>query len=62
MKSARLAELGATACGYIGNFLLQCYQGAIVDYLLGRSNICAHYDRMTQQFFTNCSSNQSIAV
>ncbi|MEG5186874.1 hypothetical protein QUB28_24395 [Microcoleus sp. B4-C3] len=32
-------ELDATAYAY-GNFMQPRYQGAIADYLLGRSNIC----------------------
>ncbi|MEG4840654.1 hypothetical protein QUB24_21435 [Microcoleus sp. B9-D4] len=32
-------ELDATAYAY-GNFRQPCYQGAIVDYLPGRSHIC----------------------
>ncbi|MEG4072593.1 hypothetical protein QUA30_07725 [Microcoleus sp. Pol14C2] len=33
-------ELDATAYGYMGNFMQPCYEGAIADRLLGRSNIC----------------------
>ncbi|WP_333422245.1 glutathione S-transferase C-terminal domain-containing protein [Microcoleus sp. F4-D5] len=46
-------RLDATACGYIGNFLLpRRYKGAIVDDLLGRSHLCQHYERMNQEFFS----------
>jgi len=47
--------LDATAYGYIGNFLQPRYQGAIVEDLLGRSNLCEHSERMNQLFFSNCS-------
>jgi len=47
--------LDATAYGYIGNILQPRYQGAIVDDLLGRSNLCEHSERMNQQFFSNGS-------
>ncbi|MEG4496752.1 glutathione S-transferase C-terminal domain-containing protein [Microcoleus sp. F10-C6] len=44
--------LDATACGYIDNFLLPRYKGAIVDDLLGRSHLCQHYERINQEFFS----------
>ena len=45
--------LDATAYGYIGNFMQPRFESSIVDYLLGRSNLCQHYERITQQFFSN---------
>jgi len=42
--------LDATAYGYIGNFMQPRFESPIVDYLLERSNLCQHYERMTQQF------------
>ncbi|MEG4580679.1 hypothetical protein QUA71_13865 [Microcoleus sp. MON1_C5] len=44
-------ELDATAYGYMGNFMQPCYEGAIVDRLLGQSNICDRYERITQRLF-----------
>lgn len=44
--------LDATAYGYIGNFMQPRFESSIVDYLLGRSNLCKHYERMSQQFFS----------
>ncbi len=55
-------SLDATAYGYIGNFMQPRYESPIVDYLLGCSNLCQHYERMAQQFFSARSSKQSIAV
>lgn len=48
----RPTTLDATAYGYIGNFIQPRYESPIVDYLLERSNLFQHYDRMTQQFFS----------
>ncbi|MBD2527803.1 glutathione S-transferase family protein [Nostoc sp. FACHB-133] len=45
--------LDATAYGYIGNFLQPRYESPIVDYLLGRSNLCQHYERMSHKFFSD---------
>ncbi len=43
--------LDATAYGYIGCFMQPRYNSPIVDYLLERSNLCQHCDRMTQKLF-----------
>ncbi|MEG4801528.1 glutathione S-transferase family protein [Microcoleus sp. ARI1-B5] len=43
--------LDATAYAYVGNFIKPPYGSSIVDCVLGRSNLCEHYDRMNQQFF-----------
>lgn len=43
--------LDATAYAYVGNFIKAPYTSPIVDYVLQRSNLCQHYERMTQQFF-----------
>ncbi|MFE1745544.1 glutathione S-transferase C-terminal domain-containing protein [Coleofasciculus sp. H7-2] len=45
--------LDATAYGYIGNFIQPRFESSILDYLLERSNLCQHYERMTEQFFGN---------
>lgn len=45
--------LDATAYAYIGNFIKPPYSSPIVDYLLQRANLCQHYERMNQQFFSN---------
>jgi glutathione S-transferase len=55
-------SLDATAYGYIGTFIQPRYESPIVDYLLRCSNLCQHYERMAQQFFSARSSKQSIAV
>ena len=44
--------LDATAYASIGNFIKPPYGSSIVDYILRRSNLCQHYERMTQQFFS----------
>jgi glutathione S-transferase len=49
--------LDATAYGYIGNFLQPRFESSIVGYLLERSNLCQHYQRMTQQFFADSLSS-----
>ncbi|WP_375514035.1 glutathione S-transferase family protein [uncultured Nostoc sp.] len=54
--------LDATVYGYIGNFIKPPYSSPIVDYALQRANLCDHYERMTQQFFSERSLNQSIPV
>lgn len=43
--------LDATAYAYIGNFIKPPYKSPIVDYALQLSNLCQHYERMTQEFF-----------
>jgi hypothetical protein len=48
--------LDATACAYVGNFIKPPYTSPIVDYVLQRSNLCNHYERMTEQFFGDRSS------
>ncbi|HEY9302527.1 MAG TPA: hypothetical protein VIQ31_40415 [Phormidium sp.] len=35
----------------MGNFMQPRYQGAIVDRLLGRANICDRYQPITQRLF-----------
>ena len=47
--------LDATAYAYVGNFIKPPYGSPIVDYVLQRSNLCQHYERMTQQFFSERS-------
>lgn len=54
--------LDATAYAYVGNFIKPPYGSPIVDYALQRANLCNHYERMTQQFFSERSLNQSILV
>lgn len=49
--------LDATAYAYIGNFIKPPYRSPIVDYVLQQSNLCQHYERMTQQFFSERSLN-----
>lgn len=51
--------LDATAYGYIGNFMQPRFESKIVDYLLERSNLCQHYKRMTEQFFSEERANQT---
>lgn len=45
--------LDATAYAYVGNVIKPPYISPIVDYVLQRSNLCQHYERMTQQFFVD---------
>ncbi|HEY9662020.1 MAG TPA: glutathione S-transferase family protein [Allocoleopsis sp.] len=45
--------LDATAYAYVGNFIKPPYTSPIVDYVLQRSNLCNHYERMTEQFFSD---------
>lgn len=52
-------SLDATAYGYLGNFMQPRYNSPIVDYLLERSNLCQHYDRMTQQFFSDTGAQSA---
>ncbi|MEG4496754.1 MULTISPECIES: glutathione S-transferase family protein [unclassified Microcoleus] len=47
--------LDATAYAYIGNFIKAPYTSPIVDYVLQISNLCQHYERMSQQFFSSQS-------
>ncbi|MEH2285995.1 glutathione S-transferase C-terminal domain-containing protein [Nostoc sp.] len=54
--------LDATAYAYIGNFIKPPYGSPIIDYALHRANLCEHYERMTQEFFSERSLNQSIPV
>lgn len=50
--------LDATAYAYIGNFIKPPYKSPIVDHALQLSNLCQHYERMTQEFFHEKSFNQ----
>ena len=45
--------LDATAYAYVGNFIKPPYGSPIVDYILRVQNICQHYERMNQRFFSN---------
>ncbi|HEY9601984.1 MAG TPA: glutathione S-transferase family protein [Allocoleopsis sp.] len=45
--------LDATAYAYIGNAIKPPFRHPIVDYVLQLENLCQHYDRMTQQFFSD---------
>lgn len=49
--------LDATAYAYIGNFIKPPYSSSIVDYVLQLENLCQHYERMNQQFFSDRSLN-----
>lgn len=50
--------LDATAYAYVGNFIKLPYKSPIVDHVLQLSNLCQHYERMTQEFFSDRSLNQ----
>ncbi|NWF57930.1 MAG: glutathione S-transferase family protein [Fischerella sp.] len=54
--------LDATAYAYIGNFIKPPYGSPIVEYILQLSNLCQHYERMNQKFFSDRLLNQSIPV
>jgi glutathione S-transferase len=54
--------LDATAYAWVGNFIKPPYTSPIVDYVLQRSNLCEHYDRMSQQFFSDRSPTPSVLV
>lgn len=49
--------LDATAYAYIGNIIKPPYTSPIVDYVLQLSNLCQHYERMTQKFFADSLSS-----
>ncbi|MEG4115755.1 MULTISPECIES: glutathione S-transferase C-terminal domain-containing protein, partial [unclassified Microcoleus] len=55
-------SLDATAYAYVGNVIKAPYTSPIVDYVLQRSNLCQHYERMTQQFFNSQSLSQVTLV
>jgi glutathione S-transferase len=54
--------LDATAYATIGNFIKPPYTSPIVDYVLQRSNLCQHYERMAQKYFGDRSSNPLFLV
>ena len=54
--------LDATVYGYMGNFLQPRFESSFVDYLLQRSNLCNHYERMAEKFFGDRSSTPSVLV
>lgn len=43
----------ATLYAYVGNAIKPPFQSPIVDYILQRSNLYQHYERMTQLFFSD---------
>lgn len=49
--------LDATAYAFVGNIIKPPYTSPIVDYVLQRSNLCQHYERMTQHFFADSVSS-----
>jgi len=54
--------LDATAYAFVGNFIKPPYTSPIVDYVLQRSNLCEHYERMTQNFFSSQLLSQATLV
>jgi glutathione S-transferase len=44
--------LDATVYGYVGNFIKPPYSSPIVEYIRQKSNLCQHYERMHEQFFS----------
>ncbi|WP_414549759.1 glutathione S-transferase C-terminal domain-containing protein [Anabaena sp. CCY 0017] len=45
--------LDATAFGYIGNFIKPPFGHPIVDFILQKQNLCQHYQRMSEKFFSD---------
>lgn len=45
--------LDATAYAYIGNMIKPPFAHPIVDYVLQLDNLCQHFERMTQEFFSD---------
>ncbi|BAY27072.1 putative glutathione S-transferase [Calothrix sp. NIES-2100] len=43
----------ATLYAYVGNTIKPPFQSPIIDYVLQLSNLCQHYERMTQLFFSD---------
>lgn len=54
--------LDATAYGYIGNIIKPPLRNPMTDDVLQRSNLCQHYERMTQQFFSEVARESSLPV
>ncbi|ALF52034.1 hypothetical protein ACX27_02875 [Nostoc piscinale CENA21] len=45
--------LDATAYAYVGNLIKPSLKHSIVDYVLQLENLCQHYERMNQLFFSD---------
>lgn len=45
--------LDATAYAYVGTCIKPPFKSPIVDYVLQLENLCQHYERMTQEFFSD---------
>ncbi len=51
--------LDATAYAYIGTCIKPPFRSPIVDYVLQLENLCQHYERMNQQFYSDMELNSS---
>ena len=53
----RPTTLDATAYAFIGNFIKQPLLSPIIDYIMRLENLCQHYERMKQEFFSDIESH-----